>query len=50
MAIARTWVFDTGIDIEIAFHDELKEIQIFEMSRDEDLPIVESVESMRDFA
>jgi hypothetical protein len=50
MAIARTWIFDTGIDIEIAFHDELKEIQIFEMSRDEDLPIVESVESMRDFA
>tara|TARA_R110000824_G_scaffold369097_1_gene558528 strand:- start:34 stop:333 length:300 start_codon:yes stop_codon:yes gene_type:complete len=50
MAIARTWIFDIGIDLEIAFHDEFNEYQIFEMGRDEDLPIVESVESMRDFA
>ena len=50
MAIARTWIFDTGIDIEIAFREELADIQIFEWGRNEDLPIVESVESMRDFA
>lgn len=47
---ALHWISDVGIDKEQQFLEEFSDWRIFEWGREDDLPIAESVYTMKDFA